>query len=167
MPRSERKGSCGGDFYCDANAVCGVRCAEIDLLEGNTHALRATAHHATDANGLGSGLGGSLVAQLLSAAEYGPGRTTVDTRRPFRVSVFFGEEAGVWAEAEVTLRGASGRSASFAVAKASYPGPRVHTLPHLAAATASPSPPAASHGAEALLAASSKPGGSTEAVGPA
>ena len=107
MARSAKKGSCGGDYYCDANQVCGGRCAEIDLLEGNRHAFRATAHHASDGNGVGSGLGGSLVAQLLSASDYGPGAGhTIDTTRPFRVEVYFGEggdDGAGWAEAQVSL----------------------------------------------------------------
>ena len=45
--------------YCDANAVCGARCDEIDLMEASTHAFHSVAHHATDGNGQGGGIGGS------------------------------------------------------------------------------------------------------------
>ena len=51
-------GMCDGDFYCDASNVCGVRCAEIDLMEANKHAFHAVLHTAADGNGVGNGLGG-------------------------------------------------------------------------------------------------------------
>ena len=53
MQQNTEAGSCDGDYYCDANQVCGVRCAEIDLIEANKFALKTTAHHATDGAGKG------------------------------------------------------------------------------------------------------------------
>jgi hypothetical protein len=46
-------GKCDGDFYCDANDICGVRCIEIDLVEANTRAFRTTVHKPTDGGGVG------------------------------------------------------------------------------------------------------------------
>ena len=36
-----------GDYYCDANYVCGEGCVEMDTLEANKEAVRVTAHTRT------------------------------------------------------------------------------------------------------------------------
>ena len=69
----------------DANAVCGVRCAEIDLLEANTHAIHTTAHTAEDGAGNGAGLGGGGISQVLTPMQYGP----PGSKLPHRPSVAF------------------------------------------------------------------------------
>jgi hypothetical protein len=94
MPQNTQPGTCRGggdygDYYCDANAVCGVRCAEIDLLEANTHALHTTAHKADDAGGVGAGIGGDHIEKVFTPTEYGPGGTIIDTSKPFKVRVSF------------------------------------------------------------------------------
>ena len=89
MPGNTAPGNCGGDFYCDANQVCGVHCAEIDLMEANVHAFKAVAHTSHDGDGVGNGLGGG--SRAFSSTEYGPGASKIDTRRPFRVHTSFAE----------------------------------------------------------------------------
>ena len=56
MPESRKAGDCG-DRYCDANAVCGVGCAEIDLVEANKVAFVSTVHVGDDPSGEAFGLG--------------------------------------------------------------------------------------------------------------
>lgn len=82
---SPSAGSCNSDYYCDAANVCGVRCAEFDIMEANTHAFHTTAHVATDPDGSSTGLGGH--DQSMSASQYGPGSQGIDTTRPFEVTI--------------------------------------------------------------------------------
>mmetsp|Transcript_36587 Transcript_36587/g.104614 ORF Transcript_36587/g.104614 Transcript_36587/m.104614 type:complete len:694 (-) Transcript_36587:270-2351(-) len=83
---STAHGNCGSDYYCDANSVCGVKCAEMDMLEANTHAFHTTAHGANDPNGMGRGLGGT--SRDISTADYGPGYGhRINTLMPFRVNM--------------------------------------------------------------------------------
>ena len=114
-------GTCGGDFYCDANFVCGAdsACTEIDLMEANAHAWHSTPHlvaPAGDASGLADGgaavadaagqplgLGGGI--QTFDAAAYGPGGASIDTRRAFTVTASFpvGSDGATLSALEVTL----------------------------------------------------------------
>ena len=123
MRQNAQPGKCGGDFYCDANSVCGVACAEIDLLEGNRHAFHTTVQ---DKEGTGSGLGGTFGTRAFDASAYGPGPAhTIDTTQPFRVSAYFDTSGGAWSAGdlhvqqltaiEMTLTGASGRELRFTV----------------------------------------------------
>ena len=94
MPQSEDVSSCG-DYYCDANNVCGVECAEIDLIEANQVAFVSTVHVADDGNGDGWGVGHYVIPKekRLSSADacpYGPdGACTIDTRAPYTASFSF------------------------------------------------------------------------------
>lgn len=82
-------GSCG-DYYCDANSVCGVSCTELDIQEANMFAWRSTLHTSDDRGGQGFGYGGT--GDLQSSwqdGQYGPGGSCIDTTRPFQVAVSF------------------------------------------------------------------------------
>ena len=111
MAQNHEPGNCGGDRYCDANAVCGVRCAEIDLLEANRLAFHLTAHTPDDGDGSGTGLGGSFGTDLITPSNYGPGSDVIDTLKPIRVSAYFATASGPGGglrAIEITLRGDSG-----------------------------------------------------------
>merc|ERR1712046_148292 len=66
------------DYYCDANAVCGSNCAELDIQEGNSHAWATTPHHAYSPKGCEK-----------HAPDYGPGRTIDPARGDIHVQVTF------------------------------------------------------------------------------
>ena len=121
MAQSTQPGICGGDYYCDANAVCDVRCDEIDLLEANTNAIHATAHHADDGDGNGAGLGGMGVQEVMSSADYGRGGGKIDTSHPFRVSVsFYGGPQGQLTRIGVKLTQGILREITFQMADDGY-----------------------------------------------
>jgi len=77
MRQNKVSGSCGGDFYCDANKTCGPSCTEIDLMEANFIMWKTTLHSVDDAVGLHS---------ALSGFKYGPGSDCIDTGQPFQVA---------------------------------------------------------------------------------
>jgi len=81
------------DYYCDANSVCGVRCAEIDLAEANMYAWHSTLHVEDDRSGVGGGYGGGGSnwhgPRDWTKEQYGPNGNCVDTTRPFQVAVGF------------------------------------------------------------------------------
>lgn len=87
MSQNQQLGYCG-DYYCDANSVCGVACAEIDIQEANQFAFHATCHGAQDRSGTGGGYGG-YGGHDWTAAQYGPGSQCIDTALPFEVTVRF------------------------------------------------------------------------------
>ena len=90
MQASGQEGPCGS--YCDANSVCGVACAEIDVMEANSKAFRSTVHKSTDPGGsaLGYGAWGDDAWEF---GTYGPSGSCVDTRSPFRISTSVSEES--------------------------------------------------------------------------
>jgi len=87
MHANSNPGLCGGDYYCDANEVCGVSCAEIDIMEASKNVFRSTSHAATDRGGLGAGLGPNING--LRWDDYHPGSACIDTNAIFSVSVIF------------------------------------------------------------------------------
>lgn len=102
-----------GDYYCDANKVCGVRCTEIDIMEANRHAWLTTLHGSEDGMGKGDGLGGGKVDALgkfvengprsFTKEQYGPGGGCVDTSMSFQVEASFPVVNAVLQSVEVRL----------------------------------------------------------------
>ena len=129
----ERKSGCG-DYYCDANDVCGERCVEIDLMEANRVAFVSTAHAADDGSGEGYGMAhyATSAAQRLEPSEahgsdlghgcaYGPSAScTIDTQKPFSASYDFAP-AGVNDGFRVSLTQEGRRAVSGPVAYRSKP----------------------------------------------
>eukprot|EP00933_Yihiella_yeosuensis_P084049 TRINITY_DN98401_c0_g1_i1.p1 TRINITY_DN98401_c0_g1~~TRINITY_DN98401_c0_g1_i1.p1 ORF type:complete len:358 (+),score=54.02 TRINITY_DN98401_c0_g1_i1:90-1076(+) len=81
------------DYYCDANSICGVKCAEIDIQEANNKAFGATLHVEDDKYGVGKGYGGGGSNwnghRDWNQWEYGPEGACINTRRPYQVSAEF------------------------------------------------------------------------------
>jgi len=82
------------DYYCDANAVCGSNCAELDIQEGNSHAWATTAHHAYDAKGC---------EMHPSVVDYGPGKMIDPTLSYVHVNTAFHAEGNTLIRLETTL----------------------------------------------------------------
>lgn len=89
-----------GDYYCDANDVCGQWCTEMDIMEANTAALQITPHKCeSPVNGwtpaCDKGGCGVNTFRQAGAQAYGPGAGySIDTTKPFTVSTAFVGGAG-------------------------------------------------------------------------
>lgn len=82
-----------GDYYCDANNVCGALCTEIDLMEANNHAFQATMHKCWNGGCDGGGCGANTRHD--SSNPYGPGgQHKINTQSKFTVKTVFGASGG-------------------------------------------------------------------------
>jgi hypothetical protein len=117
MRQNSQVGNCG-DYYCDANSVCGVACAEVDLMEANMHSFHSTLHGKTDPYGAAAGFGGGGLPASpgddtgwngprdFTKEQFKPGSNTtcIDTSRPFSVTASFPlDENGVLLHLEMRL----------------------------------------------------------------
>lgn len=112
MHQNSQPSSCH-DYYCDANNVCGVSCAEIDIQEANQFSWHSTLHSAHDRSGKGAGFGGGNGwdgPRDFTGKQYSPGGTCIDTRKPFEVAVSFPVDASGALQAMVVLLSQDGRS---------------------------------------------------------
>jgi len=125
MRQNKNSSSCS-DYYCDANSVCGVACAEIDIQEANMHSWHSTLHGRDDPNGVGGGFGGGgeewSGPRDWNASQYSPGGSCIDTRRPFDVDAAFPVDAeGSLAGLVVTLS-QEGKSCPLSTRTVGYAG---------------------------------------------
>jgi len=76
-----------GDYYCDANAVGGTSCSEMDLFEANRHAIQITPHGCSG----GSCDGGGCAKNTQSITNgFGPDSShTINSLNPFTVTISF------------------------------------------------------------------------------
>jgi hypothetical protein len=88
-----------GNYYCDANQVCGLWCPEIDLMEANRAGFAITPHKCDSPVGKYyshcDGGGCSIRTNKMGNA-YGFGSTyTINTQFAFNVSINFQTEGGL------------------------------------------------------------------------
>jgi len=80
-----------GDYYCDANAVGGQSCSEMDLFEANRHAIQITPHRCV---GSCDTSGCAKNTQSISKG-FGPDSSfTINSANPFTVKISFPTGSG-------------------------------------------------------------------------
>jgi len=86
-----------GDYYCDANQVCGIWCPEMDVMEANNRAFQITPHKCSPPTGNyypscdGGGCGQNVYR--MSSSSYGPGSSVIDTTKQFHVATTFSTDS--------------------------------------------------------------------------
>jgi len=127
MPQNKDVSACG-DYYCDANAVCGKSCTEIDIQEANQHAWHSTLHTSHDREGLTGGYGGGGAnwtgPRTFTVDQYSPGGRCVDTAKPFDVSVSFPVDSNGSLTAMMVKLSQEGKSCSLEIDLSNYNGNR-------------------------------------------
>jgi cellulose 1,4-beta-cellobiosidase len=89
-----------GDYYCDANQVCGVFCPEMDIMEANNHAFQITPHKCDAPSGKhyyscdGGGCGQNLVRNNPQSFGFGS-NYIINTQQPVQVSISFQTSGGM------------------------------------------------------------------------
>jgi len=97
-----------GDYYCDANNVCGIYCPEIDILEANNGAFQVTPHRCDSPQGHyyphcdGGGCGINSYRTNPQAYGYGS-QYTINTQQSFQVSMNFSSSQGVLSKITTTF----------------------------------------------------------------
>lgn len=86
MQENQKASQCS-DFYCDAANVCGVPCAEIDIMEANRFAYGSSLHAWNDQSGQSAGF--TRNHRDWKGGDYSPGGRCIDTNRPFQVAASF------------------------------------------------------------------------------
>jgi len=119
MPAHNQQGNTDatkcGDFYCDANDVCGINCPEIDIMEANTRAWQTTPHRCSAPSNNyypscdGGGCGRNTYK--LNQNAYGLGSNfQINTQSPFQTNVTFSTDSNGQFNKMTTILGQSGKS---------------------------------------------------------
>mmetsp|Transcript_99922 Transcript_99922/g.278252 ORF Transcript_99922/g.278252 Transcript_99922/m.278252 type:complete len:555 (+) Transcript_99922:1-1665(+) len=122
MRQNAQISSCN-DYYCDANKVCGVACAEVDIQEANKRAWHSTLHAAADSSGTGGGYGGGeewTGPRNFNRDQYGPGSPCIDTMQPIDVAVSFPTNPQGQLQAMVVTLTQRGRNCPLTINLGSY-----------------------------------------------
>lgn len=122
MPARDQYGqftpSTCNDYYCDANAVCGVLCPEHDFVEANRVAYAAASHRCvkhdtgyyTDCDRAGC----SKNFIKIDPNSYGPGASyVINTEQIYNIAVTFESADGYHLDRIVTKLSQNGRSISM------------------------------------------------------
>lgn len=100
-----------GDYYCDANLVCGVGCPEFDIMEANNAADHVTPHKCDGNSPNYYNCDGGGCVKAIDYNQFGPGKGTIDTNKDFKVQIGFAK-GGSGLDHVTTILTQEGRSMS-------------------------------------------------------